>query len=144
MKQYLILVLCVSLVSVAMGKEIGKNLRVVWLEGPQHAARVVWDGNTVDEGAVLLYGTAPGKCTLKAPLAEAGRYGSSQDAATKHREIHYLNGEQHGPEILYFSGEGIWQVTRWKNGEKCSPRERNGAALILQGQATETAVDHEL
>jgi len=63
-QQYLILVLCVSLVSVAMGKEIGKNLRVVWSEDPQHAATVVWDGNTVDEGAVLLYGTAPGKCNI--------------------------------------------------------------------------------
>jgi antitoxin component YwqK of YwqJK toxin-antitoxin module len=91
---------------------------VVWSEDPQHAAKVVWDGNTVDEEAVLLYGTAPGKCSLNAPLTEAGRYGSSKDAATKHREIHYLNREQHGPEILYFSGEGIWQVTRWKNGEK--------------------------
>ena len=52
MKPYLILVLCVSLVSVAIGKEIAKNLRVVWSEDPPHAATVVWDGMKLNEGTV--------------------------------------------------------------------------------------------
>lgn len=80
MKKCLIITLYVALLSVVTGTEIGKNLRVVWSEDPQHAATVVWDGDMVDEGAVLLYGTASGKCTLTAPVTEAGRYGSSKDA----------------------------------------------------------------
>ena len=83
MKKYLMIGLCVALLSVAAGKEIGKNLRVVWSEDPQHAATVVWDGDTVDEGAVLLYGTAPGKSTLTAAVTEAGRYGGSKDEKKK-------------------------------------------------------------
>lgn len=103
-QKYLILVLCVSLVSVATGKEIGKNLRVVWSEDPQHAATVVWDGDTVDEGAVLLYGTAPGKCTVKAPLTEAGRYGSSKDAKKQSRGFSYHHAKLTNlqPDTIYY------------------------------------------
>jgi hypothetical protein len=68
-------VICLGVVA----EEWAQNIRVVWSSNPQTDAVVVWDGETVDENAVLLYDTVSRKkagrnYAYSTPISAAGLY----------------------------------------------------------------------
>ncbi len=132
----------------ARASEEAQNIRVVWSTSPQTEAVVVWDGETVDEAAVLLYDTVSRKDGRRnyastSPVAEAGLYkeeapdpnSEKVEPVTPDLFYHHAKLTRLTPDTLYYlavkTAEGIGREFHFKT----APQSDKPFKLIYAGDS---------
>ncbi len=134
---------------VASGVATASNLRVVWSGKPQTEAMIVWDGETADNSALLLYDTVSRKkgarnYAFSAPVAESGLYvegakkkEAEDEPAVENPELfyHHVPLKNLEPGTVYYlavkDASGPGREYRFKT----APRDGQSFKIIFAGDS---------